>query len=249
MAVVVAFLILEVFLLEYFHVLHIGRISGPTGPTGPTEDSWPALKAMLEGRILFLIPVRMKQGKETKVTIRISANASENLANDLRNEKEGPEPPIVVENVSVLPHMTVKLVGGKAFDIVPLTPEEQFVAKDTFTQWQFNVTPLKSGEQELDLLVGVRVTNGAGGKEERFHPTYERKIVVEVDRVYIVEHFVEGNWQWLISAILLPFIGLWIRKRRKRLDGEKEKKGGEEKEKEKKGEPDETEDDDGKDEN
>ena len=206
--------------------------------------SWPALDAMLEGRIAFAIPDKMKQGVETKVTVRISANTSEDLTVGLRKETEMPKPPVTIEKINVLPHMTVKLLGNKAFEIVPLTPEEQFVAKDAFTQWQFNVTPLKSGEQELDLLVGVRVQEPTGDKETRFHPTYEHTVMVEVDRVFVVTHFFEENWKWIIGTMLFPVFLILLKRR---FDNEKKKKSEEKEAKEEESEDEvEKDDDDGK---
>jgi hypothetical protein len=44
--------------------------------------------------------------------------------------------------------MTVKLIGDKtAFSIDEVTDARQTVAGKPFAQWEWNVTPLKSGNQ------------------------------------------------------------------------------------------------------
>jgi len=200
--------------------------SFPTGTAPPLD--WPLLQEKLEGRIAFQVPEEMKQGEEQKVTVRISANTTEELGKDL-----GGSVTPKVETIGVFPHMTVKLIGGEAFDIKPLTPEEQFVAEDTFTQWQFNVLPLESGEQELDLLVGVRVVGlaASGQQEQRFYPTFTRKVKVSVDRVFSVKHWFKEYWKWLVGGNGFPALLLLLKKV---LDRGKKEKAAETKEGEKK---------------
>jgi len=175
-------------------------------PDGPNfNNAWPDLTNTVEGRVAFNVPEKMKQGEGQRVTIRISANSSEDLSRNLANA-----PPYKTDKIRVAPYMTVKLKGDpEVFQIVALTPDDQFVAQDTFTQWLFDVKPLESGIQELNLLVGVRVRIGDSAQETRLDLFYERKLTVEVDRVWATMHFFGNNWKWIIGTILLPVIA-WI---------------------------------------
>jgi hypothetical protein len=179
----------------------------------------------------------MKQGEEQKVTVRISANASDELALEL-----SPRNGVSIKNqITVSPYMSVKLEGDEAFKIVALTPEDQFVAKDKFTQWQFRVKAQDSGEHELDLLVGVREI-GSGRQEVRFNPTYEQKVIIEVDRTYVLVRFWNENWKYILGTLLLPVAWFYVKRRW----GEKKDKK-EEPDDEKEGETKDPEDaDDGK---
>jgi hypothetical protein len=170
------------------------------------NTAWDIISHTLPGRVVFQAPDVMNQGQETKVTVRISANSSEDLTKGLK----GAMP--INDSIAVAPRMSVKLDGGDAFEIVPLTPENQLVATDTFTQWQFNVRALEAGDQELDVLVGLRVKMGSEDEESRFYPTYERMINVKVNRIYVVRHFLSENWKWLIATLILPALAFLIKK-------------------------------------
>lgn len=44
-------------------------------------------------------------------------------------------------------------MAGDNFDIKPLSDEEQMVSSEDITQWEYDVTPLESGNQQLELTV------------------------------------------------------------------------------------------------
>jgi hypothetical protein len=164
---------------------------------------------MLKGRLADDVPSKMTQGSEQRITVRIAANTSQDLTRGLAASN-----PAHTEDIQVAPYMTVKLIGdAEAFQITPFTPEEQFIATDTYTQWQYSVKPLEAGTKELDLLVGVRVKEPGSSQESRFYPTYERKVEVTVDRAYEVKHFLGKKWQWIVGGILLPIFLLWLGKK------------------------------------
>jgi hypothetical protein len=169
----------------------------------------PLEKAIREGYIGFNVPGEMKQGEEQRITIRIATDSPDKLGKDLAGE-----PAFKRDSLTVAPYMTVKLKAkdSEAFEIVSQSPEDQFVGSDTFTEWRFDVKPLKSGLQELDLMVGVRIKD-AGSQEIRFEPSYDRKLNVKVDAVWVITRFVSKNWKWIIGTLLLPIVGYLIKRK------------------------------------
>jgi hypothetical protein len=173
------------------------------------------LERMVEGQIWFNIPQRMRQGKDQTIVVRISKNASESISAGYTNEGNP-------ARLQVFPYMAVRVDGGKAFDIKPLTPENQFVATDRYTEWQFQVVPLESGDQHIEVIVGVRVKIAPGDTETRFSPTYRKTITVEINRHYAIGKYWDANYPWIsglcggILALIGTIIGiLTYRKGRK----------------------------------
>jgi len=165
-----------------------------------------AIKEKMKGRIASDIPDHMKQGKRETITVRISANTADDLTGDLTAH------PVVVAPIAVSPHMTVRLESDGSFDIPPNPNENQFVAADTFTQWQFDVTPRETGKHDLRLEVGMRVSTTRDGVKEdmRLNPTYVRTVMVDVDRVWTLKTFLKDNWKWLMG-IVLTVVGFLIK--------------------------------------
>ncbi len=111
--------------------------------------------------------------------------------------------------------MTVKLTGP-AFDIKSLSKDDQFVGMSEFTEWSYLVTPLLGGRQNLNLSVGVRIKLPGGGEETRYYPVLDKTIRVRVNPVFSIGRFLSANWQWLASALVLPFLAWWWKQRSQR---------------------------------
>lgn len=168
------------------------------------------IRNLTPGRILFNPPEEMKVGVKERVEVRIVKNFTENLSIGLRG-RGVPQ----IEEIKVNTLMGVRL-NGDNFDInKTLSHEEQIVAGDGFTQWNWDVTPLKSGIQLLLLTVTVRIKILNYGEERKDYPVFERKIKVNVNPIYTTKKFIESYWQWIITAILIPIIGWFVNNWRK----------------------------------
>lgn len=181
-------------------------------PEDLDPDSYGAIdrdRAEVEmGRLLFDAPRTMKQGKREMLRVQLTRDAQGNLTLRL--------PPVRGEGemkVPIGPHMLVKL-SGYGFDLTPLTPEKQVVEPHGYTEWSFDVMPLESGHHSLRLAIGVRMKT-PDGEEMRFHPVISRAIYVTFDPIFATKRFSSTNWQWLATAIIIPFI-VWIWDRRER---------------------------------
>jgi hypothetical protein len=167
-----------------------------------------ALADLRRGRILFNPPERMKIGKREKVEVRISGSlevSPEDLAKNLTGQGK-----IETEEIKVGSFMSVRLTGS-AFEIVSVSHEGQFVPEDGFAEWQWNVTPQKSGQQTLYLAATVRLKIPPFGEEVMDLPVFEKTIYVAVARIAAITQFLQNHWQWIATAILFPLIA-WAAK-------------------------------------
>ena len=161
--------------------------------------------------------VRKEQSQEEKVILRIAplgqageiptAPTQTAIAGTLINALEGPGE-VTVEPIRLGTVMKANLTGD-GFDISLLSEEEQFVSDDTYTEWIWNVIPLKPGEQELYLRVSVKVIVERLGERTRDIDVITRMVVVEVDPVYTTKSFLVNNWKWIVAVagLLFPFFG------------------------------------------
>ena len=167
------------------------------------------IKKLTPGRILFNPPEEMKVGVKEKVEVRITKTLTEDLSKGLKGSGK-PQ----IEQIRVGTFMKVRLMGDN-FDIKPLSNEEQIVAGEGFTQWEWDVVPLKSGIQYLILGVTVRLKLPNGAEEKKDYPVFDRRIEVKVNLPYTINKFIKSYWQWIITAVLLPIIGWFANKWRK----------------------------------
>ncbi len=84
---------------------------------------------------------------------------------------------------------------------------------DTYTEWSWDVTPVKVGNSKLKIVVSVIRDNN------KKDIVYEDTVDVEKDVIVQITFFFKKYWQVLMTSIAIPFI-VWIYKRRK----EKQKK-------------------------
>ena len=189
-------------------------------PSPPPEDIAKIVSEELEelsiGTMVYNPPDKMTVGVRERVEARISREEfTEGLAQGLKG-RGVPQ----VEEIKVGTLMKVRLMGDR-FDIKPLSHEEQVVARSEFTQWEWDVVPLKAGRQVLSLSVTVKIPVPGYGEKQRDYPVLERDIDVSVNRMDSIMNFLGDNWKWLITTIIaatgvVMAIVTIISKRRKR---------------------------------
>jgi hypothetical protein len=173
------------------------------------------LQKLTVGKILFNPPAEMKVGSTERVEVRIEKSELEGFAEGLKGKGE-PQ----IESIKVGTFMQAHL-NGMNFEIISLSHEEQLVSSSAVTQWDWDVTPLKSGEQKLELTVTVRIVVANHGVEKKDYPVFERQIKVKINPVYSIKNFLKVNWQWIISTIIGSgiigwFTNRYIKKRKKK---------------------------------
>jgi hypothetical protein len=86
---------------------------------------------------------------------------------------------------------------------------DQVVPDNGFAEWAWCVIPLKSGAHKLYIQVSAKIILPFG-KESVDHPIIDKEIQVNVNPVYSLKCFVKNYWRWIISAIIIPFLGYVI---------------------------------------
>ena len=168
---------------------------------------------------LFNPPETMRVGETKLVEVRVVPMTEEEIEDDdqiratlTANLDEGEDvDEIVVIPLRVSTVMSARLTGN-AFEIVPLTAEEQIrTSDDLYLNWIWEVTPQKAGEQRLTLYLSVVVN--ADGMGDKTHTTNEvRSVQVKSNPLYSVRQFFGTNWEWVATGLLLPALGWAWRK-------------------------------------
>lgn len=167
------------------------------------------IKSLKQGQILFNPAKQMKVGVTEIVEARIAKEINEHIAKGLQG-RGVPQ----VEQIKVGTFMKVHL-GGDEFEIkLRSNSEEQLIANEGFTTWEWDVTPHKGGPHTLLLTVTVRLKLPNGKEETQDYPVFRRPIDVVVDPVFSIKDFIVKYWQWVIGTLIIPFIG-WIAMKKK----------------------------------
>lgn len=169
------------------------------------------LKKLSPGCILFNPSQEMKVGVKERVEVRIAKTITEDLTLGLKG-RGIPQ----IEEIRVGTFMKVHLTGDN-FDIKTLSHEEQPVIGEGFTQWDWDVIPLKSGIQFLLLTVTVRIKIPNYDEERKDYPVFERQIRVKVNLSYSINKFIKSYWQWIIGIMISSGIIRWIARKLRRL--------------------------------
>ena len=191
--------------------------ASPTPEMSPTpEDPLEAeVQKLVERAIAFNPPSEMRQGAAEVISARITFQEipEEVLIKGLPGRGQ-PQ----VERIKVSSVMKVALIGDQeAFTIQNLNNEEQAVAGKQFAQWEWKVTPVVSGDQELILRASATISTPNRPEKNVDIPVLHRTIKVRVDPLFALRRFISNNWQWLWSALLVPIaLAFWrLRKGRK----------------------------------
>lgn len=169
------------------------------------------------GKILFNPPEEMIERIKERVEVRISQNIAEDLAQGLKGRGI---PQIEAINISTV--MTADL-SGDTFKIKSLSKTEQPVLPSEYAQWEWDVTPQKSGQQVLQLSISASIYLDRFGEKKKSLPVMEKEIFVKVNPEARISSFFKRDLLkilTIIGAILgicLSFKKIQVaRKRRKR---------------------------------
>lgn len=181
----------------------------------PTTPAWDAATVFREidrsfgelshGTAIFNVPSDMRVGEPRHVIARIGriGDAREILKN---------LPPGVTEEweqTNITPTMKASLVGAASdFNIASNSAEEQVIGGG-YTEWNWLVTPLDSGDKELTLYI-VAVLRVAGYEKPRNVVVTTRRVRVHVNPRVWFRTFIEAHWGTALAFVLGGiFVGAW----------------------------------------
>ena len=166
-----------------------------------------------KGLMTHNIPKEMKVGEVYPVKLRITRSNNREIIDFEINHK--------VHRIKTSAIMEVILSDptpgdNKVFEIKTITKEKQIVSEatdETFTEWEWTVRPIKSGNNKLSLIVYVHEETELG-RGTKSTPVFNDAIIVESNITWTVWRFIETYWQWLAGSIVIPLI-VFLWKRRK----------------------------------
>lgn len=169
-----------------------------------------------KGWIVYSVPESMKVQKNYSVKVRISKKSTQSKAvlilgkDDAINNPEYPSVAII-EDIRVSGDMSAELrADNDVFKIVSLSTPTQNIDDESYTEWEWIVSPKKSGKSPLKLVVKLKDTN-------KDIVVFNKNIKVISNMPVAVEGFFDKYWQWIMTTIIIPiFIYFWNKKRKKR---------------------------------
>ncbi len=178
----------------------------PPVHTDPLEK---ALGRLRPASVAFNTPTTLRLGESTEIQLLLSIR--EPLA---RLEKQIAEiGEIEGATVRVSDDMEARLTGP-GFEIEAISDPRQLVVESETTGWKWEIEATETGRHRLHLTLTAFIEVD-GERRARTVQTFERTLVIDVTWTSRVSGFVDDNWQWLWSAILVP-VGLWVLQRRRR---------------------------------
>jgi hypothetical protein len=163
------------------------------------------------GNIAFDTPKKIKFEEPKTIELLLSPTKSfQELQSSLKSHEQTESARIQISN-----RMEADL-SGLGFKIEALVPQEQAVYRGKTTQWKWEVTPTKDGNQNLYLTLSA-IINVSNQKVPLVVRTFDKTIKVEVSVSQRISTFVSSNWQWLWASILVPLSPLlwkWYQKKR-----------------------------------
>ena len=163
---------------------------------------------MSDGRVVYSIPQQMKIRHTYQVLLRIAkSKAILSIYDSLKGEVRTSEIPVtqIMETKLIDPSPS----DQKSFEIVADNNAVQIIENgDTYTEWTWNVTPIRIGNSNLKIVVSIIRD---GNKKDI---VYEDSIEIQKDIPTQILFFWNKYWQWIIATFLLPFI-IFLYKNRK----------------------------------
>lgn len=187
------------------HVSYVPTQASPVKEADlkPISSTEVELKKFTTGKILFDTSHQMKVGIPDRVSVRIAKTLTQHLFEGLTHTQE-----IEIESIRISRFMTV-ILSGDGFKINPLhTNDEQIIEEEEFTQWNWEVTPLRGGKRQLfvNVTIRVKVDNEQGRKDLE---ALRKEIDITINPAYSIRSFASQYWQWILGSALIP-IGLQI---------------------------------------
>ncbi|HEV8138413.1 MAG TPA: patatin-like protein [Pyrinomonadaceae bacterium] len=177
--------------------------STPTPPLGTAALIREAEKTLVPGTWAFNVPDQMVQGMSERISARISQQDLAVIGPFIANQLRGNGVPQVESlKTSKLMKVTLSSTFREAFDVTIQGNETKEIRDNPpYTDWEWDVVPRESGNQELHLKVTAILLLPGGGQESYEIPVKDKPVLVRVSYKYIVSKFVSNNPAWVIGAI------------------------------------------------
>jgi hypothetical protein len=167
------------------------------------------------GKVVYQVPDTMKIFTNYRITVRITKEQkiSKNIIEERLNISNGSIKESTIQTTSKM-EVTFKdesTEDDPSFIISKINNDQQII-DGNYTEWIFNVKPIKHGDKKLNLIISII-------KDDN------KKQIVYTDTIYVrdsitlqIKLFWFKYWQYLISTFIIPiFIFIWKRRKSKRI--------------------------------
>jgi hypothetical protein len=178
-------------------------------------------KNLIKGLIAYSVPDEMTVGEAYDIKIRITKDSTQKKTlvigdNEIPINDTTVNSTITIESIRVSSIMSASLSGdGEKFKITAKSSEIQNIEEFGYTEWEWNVIPLKSGENELKLIIKVRIITEDGEKSFKDIVVFEKNILTKKNISYSIQNTISKYWQWSLSTLIIPFF-IWLYNRKKK---------------------------------
>lgn len=162
-----------------------------------------------EGLIAYKIPSDMVVGLNYSVKIRITKENDKTMlvVGDRKIPISDDKTDLVsVESISVSPIMSASLLSDKGtFQVDTLSTQYQNISEKGYTEWEWNIVPLKGGDDLLKLNVKIRIKEG----DKDYYKdivVFDKKIKVKSNIKFSIITWISEYWEYFIGTILIPLI-------------------------------------------
>ena len=179
-----------------------------------------------DGLIAYKVPKDMIVGNSYLVKIRITKENNKTMlvVGDRKIPIADDDNSVVsVETINISPIMSANLIVSKnSFKIDTLSTEYQNISKRGYTEWAWNIIPLKGGNNLLKLNVKIRVKED-GESYYKDIVVFDKKIKVKSNIKFSIITWISEHCEWFFGVILIPLIKWLYDEWKKRREENKKK--------------------------
>jgi hypothetical protein len=158
------------------------------------------------GTVIYSVPDSMIISHCYRIRVRIQKGTGTPNSTGLNRPVSG--------SIRTSSRMSVDLIDPSpgTFKIVGINGSEQVIENDHYTEWNFSVTPQKSGRKSL--LLRINIVTPEGPKELVF----EDEIFIKNKILVHARSFWKEHWKWVFSTLLIPiFLYFWGKRKEKKI--------------------------------
>jgi hypothetical protein len=163
-----------------------------------------AKRELQQGSIVYNPPTQMRLDETTRIEARVTRHPDKTFTSNLQGKGQ-PR----VEQLPVGTKMKGELLS-EDFEITPLRPEVQLLHAKGFRSWVWDITPSRTGNLTLTLVVSV-VYEG----DPLDSTSLDRNIRVTVTRSHATGSWIGHNWDKVLGALGITGAGIFAFFRRR----------------------------------
>jgi len=180
------------------------------------EVARPLFSTLTRSAVAWNPPLQMRQGLTYPVECRIALDQRRVTLDRMLGSTD-----VQRWDLDLTPVVRVNMTSSPedAFTIKLHTDTEQYLTRDGYVRWVWDLKPLRSGDFSLFLNISIVDVDPNGKERGRVIPLDPRVVHVEVAPSYVAMEFIRRNWGVLLTSIAIPLViagFAWLRSRARR---------------------------------